>query len=103
MLECVNRLDKKSYAIKVTRGEEADALREVENLVQLPHHDNLVRYITCWKDSISRDEINQLKNIAGFLNAFRFVFVINSRHESKLNQPKKLLLITKFEARILSL
>ncbi|XP_035716316.1 ribosomal protein S6 kinase alpha-5 [Folsomia candida] len=53
VLQVVNRLDKSTYAIKVTLASDGDAEREVQNLVKVPYHKNLVRYHTCWKDSLS--------------------------------------------------
>ncbi len=66
MLECQNKLDKRSYAIKVTADEGAeDSLREVENLVKLPNHPNIVQYYTCWRDTLEPVEIDGVKKVLG--------------------------------------
>ncbi|XP_035711057.1 mitogen-activated protein kinase kinase kinase 5-like isoform X1 [Folsomia candida] len=59
VIYCRNKLDGKAYAIKIS-GDVLDK-REIQNLVKLPAHANLVQYHTAWKDAFSSGEISQIK------------------------------------------
>ncbi|XP_037024378.1 serine/threonine-protein kinase atg1-like isoform X2 [Bradysia coprophila] len=65
VIKCQKLLESKEYAIKVTSG---DALQEVQTLVSIPPHKNLVQYITCWNDRFSKADIQEVKKIVGTNN-----------------------------------
>jgi serine/threonine protein kinase len=61
VVEVVNVLDKASYAIKIVASDRGDALREVQNLVQVPAHPNKVNYYTFWQDKLTSLELTRIK------------------------------------------
>ncbi|KAG4072395.1 hypothetical protein HA402_004327 [Bradysia odoriphaga] len=68
VIKCQKLLESKEYAIKVTSFDDPSALQEVQTLVNIPPHKNLVQYITCWKDRFSKAEIQEIKKILGTNN-----------------------------------
>ncbi|KAG4073205.1 hypothetical protein HA402_013470 [Bradysia odoriphaga] len=64
-IKCRKLLESKEYAIKVTSLDDPSSLQEVQTLVNISPHKNLVRYITCWRDQFSKTEIEQVTKIPG--------------------------------------
>ena len=67
VLHCTNRLDKKAYAVKIAEFDGGNAVREVENWVKVPTHENLVQYYTCWEDKFSVQELEVVRRTLGII------------------------------------
>lgn len=55
MFQVQHKIDKKSYAVKITQYTDDKALREIDSLSTLSHR-NVVRYINSWVDEYEDED-----------------------------------------------
>jgi len=51
VLKCRDFCDKREYAVKVSDSSSV-ALREINNLTEIPEHNNIVKWYLCWTDML---------------------------------------------------
>jgi len=60
VLKCSQRQNQTLYAIKVIKSDKALA-KACAEFCDMPHNENVVKYISCWIDSFKQKEIDSLK------------------------------------------